>query len=398
MISSTVYSKGNNNFKNGTFSTGEWSAPFMVSPKEIQERLDSFALCGRRIKQMRLIGLSYFHTRDWVESAAFGQLDHLPEAERQAKSYYSDIDPNMCFNRDAEIDEPILIQFADGDILEIETPQEPEFRISMNCIPWFINAGTNQPNVDANLLFAPCIGQKIVAVEVNTYTTDKDPMYCCAFDMPPYQRQLVSDIILRMGNGVGLKIQPDVDYCEASCVDENDDCAKIRFATLKEALFNWEDLHEDSVSGFEAESHTLFFGAKGEAHVDEPYITLVPSCDSPSHLHIYVEDFLVLGWVITLATGEIFNEYGYYQFSHKAWGELLDDASRILSIERFDDLFDELIQRQGKDNYMLSELNHSGAAFWKKRPQYKTQIDDIRRWSALVMTADSTMELWGFKR
>ena len=63
MISNTIYSKGRDNFKGYTFSAREWSAPTMVSPKEIRERIDSFALCGRKIKRMRLIGLSYFHTR-----------------------------------------------------------------------------------------------------------------------------------------------------------------------------------------------------------------------------------------------------------------------------------------------------------------------------------------------
>ena len=67
MISNTIYSKGRDNFKDYTFSAREWSAPTMVSPKEIRERIDSFALRGRKIKRMRLIGLSDFHTRDWLK-------------------------------------------------------------------------------------------------------------------------------------------------------------------------------------------------------------------------------------------------------------------------------------------------------------------------------------------
>ena len=54
MISNTIYSKGRDNFKDYTFSAREWSAPTMVSPKEIRERIDSFALCGRKIKRMRI--------------------------------------------------------------------------------------------------------------------------------------------------------------------------------------------------------------------------------------------------------------------------------------------------------------------------------------------------------
>ena len=53
MIPGTIYSKGNDNFKDYTFSAREWSAPTMASPKEIRDRIDSFALCGRKIKRIR---------------------------------------------------------------------------------------------------------------------------------------------------------------------------------------------------------------------------------------------------------------------------------------------------------------------------------------------------------
>ena len=98
MISNTIYSKGRDTFKDYTFSAREWSAPTMVSPKEIRERIDSFSLCGRKIKRMRLIGLSYCQTRDWVEEAAYRQVEHLPEEERQRKSNYPTIDPTMQFS------------------------------------------------------------------------------------------------------------------------------------------------------------------------------------------------------------------------------------------------------------------------------------------------------------
>ena len=260
MISNTIYSKGRDSFKDYTFSAREWSAPTMVSPEEIRERIDSFALCGRKIKRMRLIGLSYFHTRDWVEEAAYRQVEHLPEEERQRKSNYPTIDPTMQFSRYAQIDEPFLIEFEDGDIFEVDTPQDPEFRMSMNCIPWWIKAGTNQPNAEADVLFSPCVGQEIVSVEVNTRITDKDPMFFCAFDEPPYQRELVSNVTLRLGNGLGLQISPDIDYCEVACVDASNEWVKISFSELKDALFNWDDLHNDEITGFEAESHMLFFG------------------------------------------------------------------------------------------------------------------------------------------
>lgn len=396
MISNTIYSKGRDNFKDYTFSAREWSAPTMVSPKEIRERIDSFSLCGRKIKRMRLIGLSYFHTRDWVEEAAYRQVEHLPEEERQRKSNYPTIDSTMQFSRYAQIDEPFLIEFEDGDIFEVDTPQDPEFRMSMNCIPWWIKAGTNQPNAEADVLFSPCVGQEIVSVEVNTRITDKDPMFFCAFDEPPYQRELVSNVTLRLGNGLGLQISPDIDYCEVACVDASNEWVKISFSELKDALFNWDDLHNDEVTGFEAESHMLFFGRKGAEHTETPYMTLSSSGKDNSCIHVYVEDFLILDWSISLAIGGRFDEYGEYHFSHKEWNDLLDEAWRILATDSFDELFDELIDRQGKGNYMMWKLNSRGVSFWKERDKYRTQIKDIREWSNLVLGPNDTMDIYGF--
>ena len=187
---------------------------------------------------MKMIGLSYNHAQDYIEDFAYGQLKHLDENERQHKSSYANIDPNMRFVRYAEIDEPILIEFEDGDVFEIDTPQEPEFRMSMNRIPWLINAGTNHPNIDANILFSPCIGQKIVSIDIVTYITDKHPMYNTAFNDYPYRRELVSDIILRLENGCGLKISAWYDFCTVECVDSNEKYNTITFSELKRALYN----------------------------------------------------------------------------------------------------------------------------------------------------------------
>jgi hypothetical protein len=397
MLSETLYSSGKNNFKDNTFSSREWSAPTMISPEEIRRQIDSFNLCGRKVKHMRMIGLSCFHTRNWVEEAAFRQLESLPDDERHRKSNYASIDPEMQFIRCAEVDEPLLIEFEDGDAFEIETPQEPEFCMSMNCIPWWIGAGVNQPNVNADILFSPCIGQTVASVEVNTYTSERDPMLCEAFTEFPYQRELVSNITLRFENGIGLRVGACFDYCKVKCVDPAGEYMEISFSDLKQALFNWEDLHDDEVTGFQAESATLFFGKIG---ADPPYMTLSSDGNRESKLGISVNDFLLLNWCITHAVNDWFDEYGEYHFSHKDWFQILDEAVRLLSFENFDALFDNLvgwnILYDSGDNGMLSNLNYFGAVFWNEREKYRTQINDLREWSSLVLNADDTMDIYGF--
>ncbi len=399
MLQATYYSSGKNDFKDFTFSAQEWSAPTMVDPNEIKARIASLRLEGRKIQNLRLIGLSYFHTRDWVESHAYDVLSDLDEKERQIQSNYNSIAPDTPFGRYAEIDEPLLIEFEDGDVFEIETPQEPEFRFSMNCIPWWIDAGTNLPNLDAEVFFSPCIGRTITGVEVKTYITDKDPMFRDYFDEEHSKKELVSHIVLRLDDGNGIRIGGMIDYCVVDYVDADGETLTIPFQELKTALFNWEDLHIDQVTGFEPEGSTFFFGKAGADHAEQPYITLAP-LNSESRLRISYSDFLLFDWIITWFTKQFFDEYGRYEFSASQWNSMLDEAERILMFDSFDNLFDYLtglgiLYRTGY-NVFLSSLNLHGADYWKHRDKYRTQLKDMREWTKLALPVNGTLNIYGF--
>ena len=160
MLQKTYYTSGKNNFKDNIFNSEEWSAPCMVDPEEIKASVGSFHLEGRIVKRLKFIGMDYSHSRDFIEDAAYRQLKQYDEDERQRRSDYDNIAPKTKYGRYAELDEPFLIWFEDNDVLEIDTPQEPEFRLSMNCISWYIDGGCNIRNVDANVLFSNCIGKK----------------------------------------------------------------------------------------------------------------------------------------------------------------------------------------------------------------------------------------------
>lgn len=381
-------------FTNYTFSAKEWSADVITS-KKLRENIDRYELCGRKIKQIKLIGLSYYLTRNWIESAAYNQLEHLPEEERQVKSEYKNIDPDMKFCRYSEIDEPILIEFEDGDVLEIEAPCDNKFRVSMNRIPFYINAGTNQPNVNSDILFSPCIGQTIASVEINCYI----PLgQMELFQEENDEKEIVDNIIIRLENGMGLLIRGVDDYCEVDCIDGDNKDTYISFSELKKALFNWEDLHYDEVTGFEADSPTLFFN---EHYDDTPYMTIYSTGNDESKINISSEkDFLLLDWCITHKTGEWFDEYADYHFTSKEWFNILDEAEELLSIETFDELFDKLISWNildyHKENIMLWKLNHFGAQYWNSRKKYMTQIKDLYIWSKIVLSDNDIIDILGF--
>lgn len=227
-------------FKYNVFSAREWSAPVMVNTDEIRAKIESYCLVGKTIKRMKLIGLSYLHDRYWIEDQAYNVQYYLEEYERQRKSDYDNIAPDLCLGRFVQIDEPFLIEFDDGDVFEIDTPQEPEYRFSMNCIPWDINAGTNYPNLDADRFFAPCIGRTIKAIEIKTYVTDEHPMYGDYFDEEHSEFELVANIILRLDDGNGIRIGGFIDYCFIDYINANDKQCDIPFGDLKLALLNNE--------------------------------------------------------------------------------------------------------------------------------------------------------------
>lgn len=58
-------------FKEGEFNLREWTAPELTSPFECQEYMDNLNLKGRKIKQIKMIGLNYMHVREWIENKAF---------------------------------------------------------------------------------------------------------------------------------------------------------------------------------------------------------------------------------------------------------------------------------------------------------------------------------------
>ena len=407
MITKTIYSLGHDKFKNDVFSSREWSAPTMVNPVEIQGKLDSFHLVGRRIKDIRFIGLCYNLRREWIEENAYNDISGSEE-EKQRLSDYDQIPNDLMFLRFAEIDEPLLIKFEDetdsrsifydGDIFEIDTPQQPEFRMSMNSIPWWIEAGTNLPNMEAKVLFSPCIGKTISGVEVNTYLTKRDPMAFEDFS-DGSERELVSNIILRLEDGTGIVIEGWIDYCHVSCVNSANEGLLISFDELKKGLFNWEDLHIDPVNGFVSESGSLFFGAAGARKAGSPSTVFDPGSKG-SELSIGENDIMLLNMAITWQTGHYFDDVEGYSFSHIQWSEILEKAEQILRFETFDDLFDCLtgleIKYYNGDSVMLHLMNVFGKEFWNRRSFFRAQLDDLKAWTAIALSEDGVMEVIGY--
>ncbi|MBQ2245593.1 MAG: hypothetical protein II324_00925 [Selenomonadales bacterium] len=382
-------------FKDDIFSWREWSAPKLIFAEDIRTALDRFALVGRRIKEMQILGTCYTYIGFAVEERAYGKLEHLSEEERERKSQYLNIDPEMMCERWAEIDEVFMITFDDGDVFEIDTPWEMEFRMSMNRIPWYTESSSWQ-NLDADVLFSNCLGQEITAVEIGTDMREVHPITGESFTEPPLTRECVEHIILRLANGLALKIYGCDDFCEVECIDANGKTTEISFGELKKGLYNWEDLHGDEVTGFEAESDAVFFNEKGVEYIGGGYLTFVSSGWKEAKLYISEDDVVLIDWCVSLKINEWFDEYSAYHFSYEEWDKVLAEADEIFAAKSFDDLFDMLIARQGGNEYMMKKLNFDGADFWKNKERYRRQIEDLRKWSKIVLKRGNTMNIYGY--
>lgn len=239
MLEKTIWSNGKDLFENNIFDSREWSAPIMVSPNEIEERIRAMNLVGRQIESVRVMGLSFWHTEDWIEDSAYNSLpEEMPEEEKQRKSDYANISDDLILARFAHIDEPFLIKFTDGEVFEIDTPQTPEYRFSMNCIPWDIKTNTRTNNLDATILFAPFLNRKIIEVEITKEHVDKDPMFHHEFDESGTTREIVTRIVLWLDNDIGVCISGWIDYCDVACINRDDEALPITFGELKTGLHN----------------------------------------------------------------------------------------------------------------------------------------------------------------
>ncbi len=164
-------SKGKNNFQDNVYSYWEWSAPVLQTHDEIIAKLAELNLEGRTVKNVRCVGMAYNWNDDNIGEAVYRALGDMSKEDRKRLPNPEAFLPEgvyiPCW---AEIDEPFIIEFEDGDALAIDYSEGSSVRMEMNTLPVNILWGTNNPTVHANKLFSDIIGKRITAVEIVTST------------------------------------------------------------------------------------------------------------------------------------------------------------------------------------------------------------------------------------
>lgn len=396
MLRKTYFSKGTNNFRHNEFNNCEWSAPIIVAPNEMKKRIDSMSLIGRKIFDIRIFGHCFNLTRDWIEEVAYTHYEDLIEEERQAKSDYDNIYDELPYKRWVKIDTPILIRFEDGEHLEVDIPQVPELRISMNCIPFWIN--DDGSNVISKKFFAPNIGGTIIDVQLNTYLTDKDPMLHTPFDEYGTKQELFKDLTIILDNNTRLIISGCVDYTHVQCCDENDEEILITFKELKEALCNWEDIHENEEMNYRAYSRCIFTGEKGFESVNTPHFSIGVE-NKDSMLAIAVEDMVEIMLAYETIKLDYLDEYDDTLFTYKEWLELLHRAKKLIKMESFDEMFSYILECIGQNDIRINVLhlmNNCCEEIWDHKNKYLFLVEDLERWTEMFVKVTDNVMLYGY--
>lgn len=166
-----IRSDGKNQFPGHFFSFWEWSAPILQTAEEVIQRFHELKLEGRVVKDIHAIGMGYNWTDYGIDEAVYNAMEKMSQPDRAAISNPDAFLPEgvelPCF---AEIDEPLLIVFEDGDVLGITFDEGSCVRMALNTLPLTLEYGTNRKTFHANRLFRDMIGKEILGLEVTETT------------------------------------------------------------------------------------------------------------------------------------------------------------------------------------------------------------------------------------
>ena len=173
--------------------------------------------------------------------------------------------------------------------------------------------------------------------------------------------------------------------------------------TLEALIKSWDE-HQRLLREMEIdEGHTemgrsIFFAQEGKRVVGYPYYLIFPESEK-SELLIAEEDFTLFGWALSMMVGKQIDVFGpILKFDYGEWKQVLEKARKMVSFETFDDLFDYLLELKDQnsgESVLLYYVNNCGADFWKNLQKYKLQLNDIEKWTQLVLDKNEKMIISG---
>lgn len=228
-----IKSEGNNRYQDNEFSFWEWSAPVLQTPEELLQKVKELKLEGRVVKDIIAVGMGY----DWVDYSIIDRADHAYESlhpllRKEIPEEIALYSEDVHLRCTAEIDEPLLIVFEDGDVLGVSFDDGSCVRMELNTIPITIEPGTNRKNFHANRVFQDMIGKAITEVRITAttqepeftgshgLTLEEQPAYIARFELVYYRKS--HKFPLR-----ALSFYPWLDYGEVELVNYSGETVTI---------------------------------------------------------------------------------------------------------------------------------------------------------------------------
>lgn len=375
ILSGEELAKLNDTFPCGEFDATFWSAPTVGTISGIRALLDSFRLAGRNIRHVWTTSHDYQHSAAPLENAVFNDLLNrvgLSESDAHAGASMASFDPRARIARCMELDQPFVIEFDSRETFEIDVTNAPEYRISMNRIPRRL-LENRFDNVDPEVMFAPVLGRTIASIDLRTFPDGADD-------------ETVEAVLFRLDDGNTLKLQGWFDFLEVSLLSPDGHPLTESAIALRQGFFNYEDLHSDPRTGFEAKDATLWFGPKGRSRLGRHAMVLTlsgPSGKRRARAFVDCRDALGLVLGICARRPDALAMREPSDWSAEEWLDVLETGRRLLAGPRLSDngspaarLFFEppcsrgAVWADGSDEEMME----------RKRKRLLACLDEIRRW------------------
>lgn len=328
--------KENDFFPGDCFSHAHWTAKSYFTADEIRSALGSFHLVGREIWALHTSSCDYIHRVEDILGETGCYVQGQGEDSRKNIAAYVYLPRKVKIERKMEIDQPLVIEFSDGDTFEIDTGMDPAYCMSMNHIPTKV-AQNICDGVNPSYMFADVIDKKIVAVDLETKICDAHPCYGSKLERPT---EIVTAIFLRFGNGSRLRISGFYDYLEVSSLRRNGEVKKTSWESIRAGVVTPADRFFDRRSGFIARNGRLMFGAKGARCAGEHCVVLAPGPGwhhiIPSGREAYVdaEYSSIFGIAVGMTVARYWDGWDTIDLSMKEWKAVLESMERLVSSQR----------------------------------------------------------------
>ena len=213
------------------FDFFEWQVPLIQDADVLEYFLSSLKLKGRVIKSIRAIGRCY----------NFGYW----EIEEQVEDI-SKIPDDFEFKTYLEIDEPLVIEFVDGDRLEIDFSEASSLKMGLNTLSPETTYGTNSNNLDVNYVFSKCLNQEVIDYKV-TRSDKLTSEYTGSSGIPEPKCNFIEKIEFMIGDDLKITFKPFFDYGEVTLTDKNDNILYVKWKDIKKSLTDeWDEWEKEA--------------------------------------------------------------------------------------------------------------------------------------------------------